>query len=155
VEEIGEFYYITVFNSTKAILPEENYPNTGFASNTSNDDNTCDPIVLRSITIMTDENYVFNPDFPFDPFIRVLISNDFTYDLNIWELHKTDGTGSTWENAEGKLMPNGIIIYDKWKWLIERKVITDAYPDFTSITDGWNEDWASNLADSSLVWSCE
>ncbi len=155
VEDKGDKYYVTVFSSTKAVLPAENYPSAGYASNASKDDSTCTPNAKRSITVLTNEDFDFNPDFPYDPFIRVSTNNGFAYDLNIWELHEADGTGSTWVNAEGKLMPNGIIIYGKWQWLIERKVFTKAYPDFSNITDGWNYNWASNLADPSAVWSCE
>lgn len=150
VESDADFYYITVFASTKAVLPEEGVSPHLFAANTAPNDITCDPTATSQIIISINGSFVYDEAKPFEPFITVHPGTALAYDLYIWEVSGL----STWTNGAGKEYPNGILIPADWQWPLERQIITGPYPDFTSITDGWNPNWADNLADPSKVWSC-
>ncbi len=157
IEEDGDSYIITVFASTKAVLPAENEAPHPFAANTLKTDTDCEPHANAIITILTDENFSFDPDFPYEPFITVHPGMANAYDLNIWELQADPNNGSTWIDANGKEHPNGIIIPYSWQWPYEKTYIGEAYGNFTSITDGWNANWANNLTDANKVFDliCE
>lgn len=157
IEEDGDYYIITVFASTKAVLPAENEAPYPFVANTLPTDTDCEPHANAIITILTDENFDFDPDFPYEPFITVHPGTTNAYDLNIWELQANLADGSTWIDEEGKEHPNGIIIPYNWQWPYEKTYIGEAYAGFTSITDGWNPNWADNLTDATKVFDliCE
>ena len=151
VESDDDFYYFTVFASTKAALPAEGIAPHAFAANTAADDISCDPTATAKITIDINVNFIYDENVPYEPFITVFPTNNADpYDLYVWEISGTD----TWIK-DGKEYPNGILIPDDWQWPIERNIITSAYPDFVSIGEGYPiNDWASNLAVPSKVWSC-
>ncbi len=157
ITDDGKDYIITVFRSTKEVMPDEFIDGTNIYANTDPRDKTCST-ASAEITFTIHDNFDYDPEKPYDPFITVwpskVAGTGSSYDLNIWELHQSDGTGSVWIK-DGKEYPNGILIPSDWKWPIERQIITGPYPDFSSITDGWNPDWAVNLADESKVWTCD
>ena len=142
-------YFITVFSSTKAALPKEEIEPHLFAANTTANDMTCDPTANAQIIIEIDGGFPYDENIPYEPFITVNPNSNDPYDLYIWEVSGTD----TW-TKDGKEYPNGILIHDDWQWPLEQTEITLAYPDFSSITDGWVSNWADNLDDPSMVWSC-
>ena len=154
VTEDGDNYVITVFSSTKAVLPQENIAPYEFSANTVTTDVTCEPHATTEIIISINGDFAFDPNVPYDPFITVHPGTPNAYDLNIWELHMLDG--STWLDVDNKEYPNGIIISDNWKWPYEKVNIKAAYSGFSSITDGWNPNWAT-LTDPTKVFSlvCE
>ena len=145
----GTFYYITVFESTKAALPE--FVN-GFSANTFASDVTCTPNGTAEITLTINSDFTFDPLTPYEPFITVYPSgtagDGINYDLYIWEV----SGGSTWNNGTNDF-PNGILIPRDWEWPLEHQIITGPYPDFGDIIT-WNVLWADNLVNSALVWSC-
>lgn len=151
-EVIGDNYYITIFTSTKAILPAEGYPDATWVANTASDDDTCEPRVSRKITITLNNEFDYDSNIPYDPFITVTSSSGTEYDLNIWELHKNDGSGSFWTRGDLKY-PNGILIADNWRWPLEGVNITVPYNNFKDI-DLWDKNWADILHDDTMVWSC-
>jgi len=155
ITDDGSYYFITIFPSTKAVLPAENEAEKIYA-NTDPRDKTCAPTAVAKITFTINENFEYDKTKPYDPYITVWPSKTAgkgdNYDLNIWELHKNDG-GSTWTDADDHEYPNGILISDDWKWPLERTHITKPYPAFNKI-DAWNELWAEYLKDASLVWTC-
>lgn len=156
ITDDGTNYIITVFRSTKKVLPDEFIDSKNIFANTDPRDNTCGTAVAE-ITFTIDDSFHYDADKPYDPFITVwpseVAGTGGSYDLNIWELHNGDDTGSTWTKG-GEEYPNGILIPRDWKWPLELQHITGPYPNFKSITEGWNKNWADNLADDSLVWSC-
>ena len=156
ITDDGTNYIITIFKSTKAVMPDEYIDGDNIYANTDPRDKTCSTASAK-VTFTINEDFTYDPAKPYDPFITVWPSHEAgvgdSYDLNIWELHQGDGTGATW-TKEGKEYPNGILIPDDWKWPLERQIITGPYPDFRSITDGWNPSWAGNLDDDSKVWTC-
>ena len=150
IDSDPNFWYVTVFPSTKVALPAEGIAPHAFAANTAANDTDCEPTASAQIVINIDGTFVYDENVPYEPFITVFpTNNDDPYDLYVWEISWTD----TWIK-DGKEYPNGILIPDDWQWPIERNIITSAYPNFSSITDGWNPDWAEYLADPSKVWSC-
>lgn len=159
VTEDGDYFIVEVISNTKQALPPEFWGAYPGKSNTDPADTTCSPQKEVYIQIDIDNTFAYNPSFPYDPFITVYPGDSGeVYDLNIWELHQDDGTGSVWTRTEDgveKLYPNGILIPFDWKWPSERQFITGPYPNFSNITDGWNPDWADYLADESLVWTCK
>lgn len=155
VDDDGTHYYITVFPSTKTVLPGGYAGNPGdFAANTRAADTDCDPTASATIILSIDGDFVYDETTPYEPFITVwpsgTVGNGNNYDLYIWEVSGTD----TWIGTDTKEYPNGILIPSDWHWPIERTRITVPYPDFSSITDGWNPNWANNLVNSGAVWSC-
>ena len=153
-ENDGEYYYVTVFKSTRSVLPPDRKPDSWFATNTASQDDTCDPQVKKVIYMTINDDFAFDEDKPYEPYITVwpskVVGEGDSYDLYLWEVSGRD----TWITKTGKEYPNGIIIPDDWQWPYETVPITDPYPDFTSITEGWNPDWANNLAVDSLIWTC-
>jgi len=148
----ADYYFITIFESTKAVLPAEGYT-PSYVSNTAPDDPSCTPNAERTITLKIDSDFVFNQNIPYEPLITVFPFGSFgtsPYDLYIYEISGRD----TWKNEDDIEYPNGIIIPSDWKWPLEYKFIDLAYPDFKSITEGWNPNWADNLGDSSQVFTC-
>lgn len=147
VVDDGANYIVTVFESTKAVLPNEgsNYANTAL------DDDTCTPNGTAEVIITINEKFEFDSSFPYEPFITVTPYTSYggPYDLYIYEVSGRD----TWL-LNGKEYPNGIIISSDWKWPLERAYIGLAYPDFKSLTDGWNPSWSDNLGDPSKVFTC-
>ena len=155
----GTDYTITIFKSTKEAMPDEFIGDENIYANTDPRDNTCST-ASAEITFTINDDFDYDAKRPYDPFITVWPSSKAgeggSYDLNIWELHISDGTGSTW-TKDGKEYPNGILIPKDWKWPLERQIITGPYPDFSSITDGWNPGWANHPAADyeNMVWSCD
>ncbi len=153
-EDDGTYYYITVFSSTREVLKPEHKSGSYFATNTASGDNTCDPQAVKEIYMTINEDFVFDESKPYEPFITVwpsqVVGKGESYDLYLWEVSGRD----TWLTKSGREYPNGILIPDDWHWPYETVAITEPYPEFTSITEGWNPDWANNLAVDSLIWSC-
>lgn len=143
VVEDGDFWVITVFESTKAALPAENWPSYNFAANTTKDDDGCTPIKEVEITIAINEDFEFSADHPYFPFITVHPGTVGAYDLNIYSIAEAEasGSGDSWVSNEIEY-PNGIIIPYDWQWPFEKTFIGDAYPDFSPIDDdGFDDSW--------------
>ncbi len=154
VVDDGTHYIVTVFQSTKVELPGEGISPHPYAANTVPGDVTCAPNGTAEIVLTIDSNFSFNPNFPYEPFINVTPFAPFgtnPYDLYIYEVSGRD----TWIDGSGDEYPNGILISSDWKWPLEAVYIGLAYPDFKSLTDGWNPNWSNNLADLSKVFDTD
>lgn len=138
----GDDYIITVFKSTYQALPPTSQQ---FYANTVNG-SACTPYAYQEVVLTIDNSFSYDAARPYNPFITVYPSGTAgvgdSYDLTIFELTGLD----TWQNWNGKVYPNGIIIPKDWRWPFERVAITRAYPDFFSTN------WANNLADPSLTF---
>lgn len=156
VDEVTEpgYYLVTVFPSTRAVLPS--FEDTNH-TNTRPEDTDCLPNAEILVSLTIDGSFSLNTEAPFEPFITVNPNSSKRYNLFIWEINKmeSDGVWSVLVDGELKQYPNGILIPDDWKWPYERQIITEPYPDFVSIGDGYPlSNWASNLANENLVWTC-
>ncbi|SFQ76125.1 LruC domain-containing protein [Hymenobacter arizonensis] len=142
----ANFYYVTVFESTKTALPGPG----GFANTTSQP--PCVPFVRREVVMTLNNAFSYNSAKPFEPYITVFNSGNATsgtgYDLYIHEVSNRD----TWTAANGKSYPNGILIPLDWRWPLEGVTITGPYPRFTSITDGFTANWAGAPVDPSKTF---
>jgi LruC domain-containing protein len=146
----GTYYYITVFGSTKKVLPEKNgiYANTQAGA-------ACTPFATASVTLTLKSGFVYNKAKPYEPFIRVwpsrTVGTGESYDLYIYEV---SGPGSTnTYDYNGELYPNGILIPLDWRWPLEQTSITIPYPAFKSITAGFDPNWYKQLADASKTFN--
>lgn len=160
VVDDGTFYYITVFASTKALLPREDIAPYPWTANTNSTDTTCE-VGEVEITLTINNNFVWDASRPYEPFITVYPSGTAGagsfYDLYIWEISKdTRPAGSdTWSPDQGvNVYPNGIIIPRDWNWPYESQIITGPYPDFSPISS-WDDDWFNNFDDPSLAFDCD
>jgi LruC domain-containing protein len=137
----GTYYYVTVFEDDRVAFPG-NYPNVAVG--------TCTPFVKKSVTLATTSGFVYNAAVPYEPFITIMYPNTTTpvYDLYIYEVSNRD----TWTSTDGKVYPNGILIPADWRWPLESVNIRIPYPNFTSLTEGFTPNWASNLADPSKTF---
>jgi len=145
----GTYYYVTVFGSTAAVLPQKNgiYANTQAGAQ-------CTPFAKASVTLTLKPDFSYNKEKPYEPFIRVwpsgTVNNGASYDLYVYEV---SGPGSTnTYSYNGELYPNGILIPLDWRWPLEQTSITIPYPNFKSITAGFNPEWYKQLADASKTF---
>jgi LruC domain-containing protein len=140
------YYYITVFESTKAALPGSA---TGFA-NTRN--GQCTPYASKDIVLAINSSFAYNSTRPYEPYISVYTSGNASvgkaYDLYLYEVSHRD----TWTAADGKVYPNGILIPSDWRWPLEGVSITRPYPNFTSLSQGFTPNWATPLAVPTLTY---
>jgi len=146
----GDSLIVTVFESTKAVLPPENQSPSGYSANVvyRGDNNDCLATSLQesTVTITIDDTYEYDKEKPYDPFITVYTSGSTSddskaiYDLHVWQVTGTD----IWAKDE-KQYPNGILIPADWKWPKENKAIFEIYPDYKDI-DNWSDGWHTNLA---------
>ncbi|WP_324677171.1 LruC domain-containing protein [Hymenobacter sp. GOD-10R] len=150
VTDDGTYYYVTVFGSTKKVLPEKNgiYANTQAGA-------ACTPFATASVTLTLKPGFVYNKAKPYEPFIRVwpskTVGTGEFYDLYIYEV-SGPGSTNTYE-YNGELYPNGILIPLDWRWPLEQTSITLPYPRFTSISAGFTPDWYTPLADPSKTFN--
>jgi LruC domain-containing protein len=150
VVEDSTYYIITVINGTKSVLPPDVQ---GFAN--TQKDSPCMPFYMTKIQLRTDRNFSYDPTKPYIPFISVFqdgvigVDENPDYDLSIYEL--TQNVNDTY-SLNGEKFPNGIIIPRDWKWPLEHTFVAEAYPDFNSLTEGWNADWAENLVDATKTF---
>ena len=59
---------------------------------------------------------------------------------------KGNGRNDTWVATDGQRYPNGILIPSDWKWPLESMPITGPYPNFMSLTVGFNPLWPTTPA---------
>jgi LruC domain-containing protein len=142
------YYYVTVFESTKQALPSS--PGSVFSNTEPQLD--CVPFAAKEITLTLNSSFVYNAAKPFEPFITVFNSGNALagtgYDLYIYSVSNRD----TWTSTAGKVFPSGIVIPADWRWPVEGVSVTRPYPNFTSITDGFNTTWFNNLATPELTF---
>ena len=125
----GVFYYITVFNSTKGVLPGSNgcFANTLVGS-------TCEFSDPVTITLNTNNSFVYDAAKPYEPFISVFenreINDVSAYDLYVYQI---SGEGSGTFSLNGEVYPNGIVIPRDWMWPSEQIFIRNAYPLFPNL----------------------
>ncbi|MGY2132219.1 LruC domain-containing protein [Hymenobacter sp. HD11105] len=141
----GLFYEVTMYPSTAASLP--GLGASGFTNTVQAD--PCFSFPSQKVTIKTNNEFVYDAAKPYEPFITVKTSTP--YDLYIYGVTPD---AATWLDGSipQKQYPNGIIIPKDWAWPVERQIITGPYPAFTSITEGFNSNWAASLADASLTY---
>ena len=140
-------YYITVFESTKQALPGvglAQFANTVALAN-------CVTPAQKAIVLQTDGFDFSAMTYIFEPFIRVTPfanSGNPQYDLYIHEVSMAKGNGrdDTWVATDGQRYPNGILIPADWKWPLESMPITGPYPNFRSLTAGFNPLWPTTPA---------
>ena len=136
------YHYITVFASTKDALP--GVGGSGSFANTSASEN-CVPLAQRLIVLETDGFDFSTMTYMFEPFITVTppFQGSVPYDLYIHavSMAKANGRDDTWVTADGQRYPNGILIPTDWRWPLESMPITSPYPNFTSLTAGFNPLW--------------
>ena len=140
--EDATYYYITVFESTRAPFPSD-YANVALGE-------PCAPFANTEVVLTLDNTFTYNPAVPYEPYLSVFY-NGLTipaYDLYIYEVSGRD----TWTDTDGKVYPNGIVIPSDWRWPLERVNIRQPYPNFTSLTEGFTPNWASNLAQPALTF---
>jgi LruC domain-containing protein len=140
---VGNDYIVTVYDNDKLAFSTTNFVNTSAG--------TCTPYVEKQITLTINNSFVYNAARPYEPFITVFYPGDPNpvYDLYIYSVSQQ----STWTATSGKVYPNGIVIPADWKWPLEAVNIAAAYPNFTSLTDGFTPTWANNLADQSKTFT--
>ncbi len=143
ITENGNYYSLTIFASTKTALPEEGYSPYQFAANTVKTDPNCTPNTTVVVTIAIDENFPFDSNMPYYPFITVHPGHPLAYDLNVYSLAEYSGleSGDSWIGENGEIYPNGIIIPSDWQWPYEKTYIGTAYTSFTSITATFSDNW--------------
>ena len=136
------YYYITVFESTSAAFP------SGYANVYAG--LPCSPVATQEIVLTLAPSFTYNPAAPYEPYLTVFYAGDPNpaYELYIYELSGRD----TWTATDGKVYPNGILIPSDWRWPLESINIREPYPNFTSLTEGFTPNWASNLADASKTF---
>ncbi|GAB3288752.1 hypothetical protein GCM10027511_00130 [Hymenobacter humi] len=142
----ANFYYVTVFESTKAALPTSNA--SGFANTSPTP--PCVPFARREVVLTLNNAFSYNSAKPIEPFISVYGSGNTTtaYDLYIYEVSNRD----TWTATNGKTYPNGILIPLDWRWPLDGVNIAVPYPKFTSLTDGFTPNWAGPPVDPSKTF---
>jgi len=144
----GTYYYVTVFGSTMAALPAAN----GSFANTQ-PGAACVPFAKKSVTITLTSGFSYDNTKPYEPSIRVWpsgsVNSGESYDLNIYGV---SANPSTYVGNDGKTYPNGILIPLDWRWPLEKVSITQPYPSFTSLTDGFTSTWYTPLADASKTY---
>ena len=153
--EDGTYYYITIFESTKLALPSTGP--FGFANTIASAG--CVPVAQKAIVLQTTNGSNFSAmGYMFEPFITVTAFSYLPkYDLYIHEVSmaKANGRNDTWVASDGQRYPNGILIPANWKWPLEKMPITGPYPDFRSLTAGFNSSWpttpAANYLDMTSV----
>jgi LruC domain-containing protein len=141
--EVGNDYIVTVFNNDRLAFSTNDFVNTTAG--------TCTPYVSKQITLTLNSSFVYNAARPYEPFITIFYPGDPNpvYDLYIYSVSQR----STWTSTSGKVYPNGIVIPADWKWPLESVNIATAYPNFTSLSDGFTPTWANNLADQSKTFT--
>jgi LruC domain-containing protein len=143
VDGLDGYYYVTVFESTKAVLP-------GTATNVTANTVATEPYrtpVAKTVTILLTNAYVYNSAKPYEPFITVYTSGDVNvsnadspvYDLYIKEVTNRPGMDTFVYTADGKTYPNGIIIPANWRWPSEMQIISGPYP--TCLTTSFGPFW--------------
>jgi LruC domain-containing protein len=151
VQDMGTYYTVTVFPSTKMALPSAGA--SGFANTVPSE--PCVTPTTRQVTIAIDGSFPYNAARPYEPFISVYTSGTASgassYDLNVYGVAATP---DTWTDTDGKVYPNGILIPSDWKWPLENVRITTAYPNFRSISDGFNTAWANTAPVAGTVSTC-
>jgi len=144
----GTYYYVTVFGSTMAALPAA----SGSFANTQ-PGAACVPFAKKSVTITLTSGFSYDNTKPYEPSIRVWpsgsVNSGESYDLNIYGV---SANPSTYVGNDGKTYPNGILIPLDWRWPLEKVSITQPYPSFTSLTDGFTSTWYTPLADASKTY---
>lgn len=144
----ASYYYVTVFESTKAALPALG---SGGSANAEVGP-ACVPFARKQVVLTLDKTFVYDSTKPYEPFISVYDSGNATqgtaYDLYIYEVSNRD----TWTATNGKAYPNGILIPSDWRWPLEGINIARPYPRFTSLTDGFTANWANTLTDPSKTF---
>jgi LruC domain-containing protein len=143
------YYYVTVFESTKNALPSTG--TSGFANTWASP--VCVPFARREVVLTLNNAFSYNSAKPIEPYISVYPSGNATgkpdYDLYIYEVSNRD----TWTATNGKVYPNGILIPLDWRWPLEAVNISTPYPRFTSISDGFNNNWAGPPVDPSKTFN--
>lgn len=148
VDGADGYYYVTVFESTRAALP-------GTATNVTANTVATEPSrtpVSKTVTVLLSSSYVYNGAKPYEPFISVYTSGDALagtpadYDLYVKEVTNRPGMDTFVYTANGKTYPNGILIPADWKWPLEMQLIAGPYPASLNTTFGpaWYNTKASN-----------
>ncbi|MBO0358192.1 LruC domain-containing protein [Hymenobacter sp. BT186] len=151
VQDMGTYFTVTVFPSTKTALPSAG--SSGFANTVPSE--PCVAPNEHTVTIAIDGSFPYNAARPYEPFISVytsgMASGTPAYDLNVYGVSTP---ADTWTDTDGDVYPNGILIPSDWKWPLENVRITAAYPNFRSITDGFNPNWANTAPTTGTFSSC-
>ncbi|WP_169515113.1 LruC domain-containing protein [Hymenobacter norwichensis] len=151
VQDMGTYFTVTVFPSTKMALPSAGA--SGFANTVSSE--PCVAPTTRQVTIAIDGSFPYIAARPYEPFISVYTSGTAngasSYDLNVYGVATSP---DTWTDTDNKIYPNGILIPADWKWPLENVRITTAYPNFRSISDGFNPSWANTPPVMGTFSSC-
>jgi LruC domain-containing protein len=142
------YYYVTVFESTKAVLP-------GTANNVTANTVATEPYrtpAAKTVTILLSSAYTYNSAKPYEPFIKVYTSGsvaDLTppvYDLYIKGVTDRPGMDTFVYPADGKTYPNGILIPANWRWPLEMQIISGPYP--TSLSSFFAPNWYTTTSAS-------
>lgn len=155
VREDGTSYYVTVFESSRAVLPTS--PGGVLFANTLSSQTGCTPYAQAEVILAIDNaTFPFDSSRPYEPFISVSPGG---YDLYIYAVSNRD----TWTTVDGKVYPNGILIPLDWRWPLEGQSINGRtsggthsaapYPNFTSMTEGLTPLWHNNLANPALTFN--
>ena len=138
-------WIVTVFPSTKAVLPPSSLLGAGgstiypFSANTAQDQTLKVPAYRIDLDLTMKVGQILDANVPLQPFIHVFNSESNTeYDLFIEEISgsSTSSTSSTWTNSAptatlaAGVYPNGIIINKDWSWPLERRTVSIPYPNF-------------------------
>ncbi len=128
---------LSVFASTKQVLPANDTRGIGFSnSDPTKDANGFPPCFASSwktlvkVDIQEPQNNKLGVDLvaPFDPYIRVTPTTEPkepAYDLHIYEITQTNTFV-----FNSLTYPNGIIVPSDWNWPMEGIPINNVYPDF-------------------------
>lgn len=150
VEDRDGYYYVTVFESTKTVLP-------GTTNNVTANTVATEPYrtpVAKSVTVMLNSAYVYNSAKPYEPFITVYTSGNVSdptppvYDLYVKGITNRAGMDAFVYPADGKTYPNGIMIPADWRWPLEMQIISGPYP--TSLSTFFAPNWFNNKASNYL-----
>ena len=160
----ADYFYVTVFESTKAALPG-GAPSLLFANTVAED--ACTPDNIKSVTV-TFNPVLFNPLYnsakPYEPYISVYTSGNALIGLPDYDLYVRSITDRSAFNQSAdtfynfingyNVYPNGIVIPADWRWPSERIDIRGPYPGFTSLNSptGFTANWYTNLANPALTF---
>ena len=151
VDGLDGYYYVTVFESTRAALP-------GTATNVTANTVATEPYrtpVSKTVTVLLSSAYVYNSAKPYEPFITVYTSGNSAdatppvYDLYVKEITARPGMDAFVYPADGKTYPNGIVIPADWRWPLEMQIISGPYP--TSLSTYFAASWYNVKSPNNLA----
>lgn len=140
----GDLWVVTVFPSTKDVLPAAGSSTYDWTCNTSPTQSVVTKPKEVMLAITTTSTFSYKSTYPINPFITVKPTTGQTYDLYVQgpataaDL-QLPNSSSTWaetvSTAGGNVtttFPNGVIIPSNWRWPRENVRITQVYPLFTT-----------------------